>query len=145
MSGLLLGKIALITGTQLHQLILFVIFITLIHRYCIAGAGSGIARATCQLMAKEGAIIIAADRNVQSAKDTVSTLSKDENHLSLTLDVGIKESINNAAQIILNQFNEPPSVIVNCAGITRDNFLLKLSEEDFDDVININLKVYMIN
>lgn len=91
-------------------------------------------------MAKEGATIIAADRKVETAKETIASLSPN-NHLSLALDVGNNKSINKAAQTILEQYKTPPSVIVNCAGITRDNFLLKLSQEDFDDVININLKV----
>lgn len=42
---------------------------------------------------------------------------------------------------IVNDYNKPPSIVVNCAGITKDNFLLKMSEQDFDDVINVNLKV----
>lgn len=41
---------------------------------------------------------------------------------------------------VLKQFSRPPTVIVNSAGITRDNFLIKLSDNNFDDVINVNLK-----
>lgn len=41
---------------------------------------------------------------------------------------------------VTKQFSKPPTVIVNSAGITRDNFLVKLSDSNFDDVINVNLK-----
>jgi NAD(P)-dependent dehydrogenase (short-subunit alcohol dehydrogenase family) len=55
--------------------------------------------------------------------------------------VGEVSSIKSALKATLEHFSKPPSIIVNSAGITRDNFLLKLSHTDFDDVININLKV----
>lgn len=57
------------------------------------------------------------------------------------MDVGSSESVNKALSAAIDQFKRPPTVIVNSAGITRDGFLLKMSEEDFDSVINVNLKV----
>ncbi len=39
------------------------------------------------------------------------------------------------------RYFQPPSVCVNAAGITQDEFLLKMEEDDFDKVIKINLKV----
>lgn len=39
------------------------------------------------------------------------------------------------------EYKRTPSIAVNCAGITRDSFLLKMSEEDFKQVIDVNLKV----
>lgn len=55
--------------------------------------------------------------------------------------MGSSQSVNQALSAAIDQFKRPPTVIVNCAGITRDGFLLKMSEEDFDSVINVNLKV----
>lgn len=92
-------------------------------------------------MAREGATIIAADRKVETAKETISSLPKSESHLGLDVNVGDMKSIKDAASSIISRYQKPPTIIVNCAGITRDNFLLKLSQEDFDDVLNINLKV----
>lgn len=123
MSGLVLGKLAFVTG-----------------------AGSGIGRATCQVLAREGAQVIAADKNLKSAEETIATLpitSNNDNsigHSSVLVDVSDSNSIKSSLKKILGQFKKPPSIVVNCAGITRDNFILKLSEEDFDDVINVNLK-----
>jgi NAD(P)-dependent dehydrogenase (short-subunit alcohol dehydrogenase family) len=108
----------------------------------VTGAGSGIGRATCRILAREGASVIAADKNLNGAKDTVSTIPRttNQNHVPLELDVGEMSSIKSALKATLEHFSKPPSIIVNSAGITRDNFLLKLSHTDFDDVININLK-----
>lgn len=109
------------------------------------GAGSGIGRATCQVLAREGANVVAADRNEESAMQTVTTISKDsvpnQHHLPLILDVAQSASIKDALKTVVGVFKKSPSIIVNCAGITRDNFLLKLSEADFDEVIDVNLKV----
>lgn len=108
----------------------------------LIGAGSGIGRAACQVLAQQGASIIAADKNVKGAKEIIEEIkqaSKNQ-HLSIELDVDKSSSIKNALEQTIKTFKNPPSIIVNCAGITRDNFLLKLSEEDFDSVINVNLK-----
>ncbi|KAF5276827.1 hypothetical protein FQA39_LY06379 [Lamprigera yunnana] len=106
------------------------------------GAGSGIGRATCQVLAREGANIIAADLNLKAATDTVDLLNSQHkrDHFSVHLDVAKSDSVRTVLQKVLNKYGNPPTVIVNCAGITKDNFLLKLSEEDFDQVINVNLK-----
>lgn len=56
------------------------------------------------------------------------------------MDVTSSSDISATLQTVHNQFNRPPTIIVNGAGITRDNFLLKMSEMDFDSVINVNLK-----
>lgn len=53
----------------------------------------------------------------------------------LDMDVGSSKSVNQALSAAIDQFKRPPTVIVNSAGITRDGFLLKMSEED------VNLKV----
>lgn len=61
--------------------------------------------------------------------------------MSAEMDVSSQESISKSLAAILSKYQRPPSIIVNSAGITRDNFLLKMSESDFDAVINVNLKV----
>lgn len=90
-------------------------------------------------MNREGATIVAADQNVAAAKEVVSCLNGD-NHF-IELDVSSKQSVQNGIQSICSKFNSPPSIVVNSAGITKDNFVLKLDEEHFDDVIRVNLKV----
>ncbi|XP_031619507.1 estradiol 17-beta-dehydrogenase 8 [Contarinia nasturtii] len=104
----------------------------------IIGAGSGIGRAACRLLNRDGATIVAADRNAEAAKDVANSLSGDNQFIEL--EVSNKQSIQNGLQNILNKFDAPPTIIVNAAGIIRDNFILKLDEDYFDDVIRVNLK-----
>lgn len=82
---------------------------------------------------------MAADQNVAAAKEAVSCLNGN-NHF-IELDVSSKQSVQNGLQSICSKFNSPPSIVVNSAGITKDNFVLKLDEDHFDDVIRVNLKV----
>lgn len=104
------------------------------------GAGSGIGKAACQLFNKYGASVIAADNNFEAADKVVKSLNGQNQ--SLELEVSSKESVQNGLQSVLSTFKAPPTVIVNAAGILRDNFILKLTEDNFDDVIRINLKVF---
>lgn len=82
---------------------------------------------------------MAADQNVSAAKEAVSCLNGN-NHF-IELDVSSKQSVQNGLQSICSKFNSAPSIVVNSAGITKDNFVLKLEENHFDDVIRVNLKV----
>lgn len=61
-------------------------------------------------------------------------------HIALELDVSHSDSVNDALDKSLKTFSQAPTIVVNSAGITRDNFLLKLSVQDFDAVQNVNLK-----
>lgn len=62
------------------------------------------------------------------------------NHL-IDIDVASAESIQNGLKDIKSKYHTVPSIIVNAAGIIKDNFILKINEQDFDDVIRVNLKV----
>ncbi|KAG8231392.1 hypothetical protein J437_LFUL011328, partial [Ladona fulva] len=118
MLGCLSGKIALVTG-----------------------AGSGIGRAACIALYRDGATIIAADRNLNSAKATVELIAESKKD-SIPMELNVMDSANikKMFQEVKRHFSQPPSVIVNSAGITKDNFILKMDESDFDEVINVNLK-----
>jgi len=114
-STLLLGKLALITG-----------------------AGGGIGRAAAIRFAQEGATVIVTDRKFDQASQTAKKLGV--THLPLELDVTNPENIKNVIEEAINKYKRPPSITVNCAGITRDAFILKMDDSDFDLVLNVNLK-----
>ena len=61
-------------------------------------------------------------------------------------DISQRQSVINLADEIYSRTKIYPTIVVNAAGITRDTLLLKMREEDFDDVIRVNLKgTYLIN
>ena len=57
------------------------------------------------------------------------------------MDITKSENIHNVVKKILALYEKPPSIIVNCAGITMDSFMINMTEDSFDKVIDVNLKV----
>ncbi|XP_067112675.1 estradiol 17-beta-dehydrogenase 8 [Osmerus mordax] len=109
----------------------------------VTGGGSGIGRAVCQRLASEGATVVVADLNEDSANQTLGILTHDlkgQDHMAAAVDVSLKESVEKLVTSIQCRYFQPPSVCVNAAGITQDDFLLKMEEADFDKVIRVNLK-----
>ncbi|XP_066588382.1 (3R)-3-hydroxyacyl-CoA dehydrogenase [Prorops nasuta] len=105
----------------------------------VTGAGSGIGREICKVLATGGVKVIATDRNVSSAEETLSSL-RGNGHLALEMEVTNSLNIDKTLKIIRDHFVQPPTIVVNSAGVTRDNFVLSLTEDQFDEVINVNLK-----
>lgn len=61
--------------------------------------------------------------------------------MPLELDVTSPENVQSVIEEAINKYKRPPSITVNCAGITRDQFILKMDDSDFDLVLKVNLKV----
>ncbi|KAL8608122.1 hypothetical protein ACOMHN_016577 [Nucella lapillus] len=123
MAGMLAGRLALVTGS-----------------------GSGIGRAVCQAFAKEGAAIAAADINRQNVDETVSLLDTGVASRPYEVDVSSSTSVKAMIQQVHKDFSTTPCIAVNAAGITRDDFLLKMEEKHFDEVISVNLKgTFLVN
>ena len=60
--------------------------------------------------------------------------------MSVSSDVSQTQSVNECFKQVLDQYKKAPDIIVNSAGITKDVFMLRMKEEDFDKVIDVNLK-----
>lgn len=90
-------------------------------------------------MNREGATIIAADKNVDATQTTIKSLIGENQ--SVEIEVSSKQSVRDALDQIQTKYRTVPTIVVNAAGITRDNFILKLDEQSFDDVIRTNVKV----
>jgi 3-oxoacyl-[acyl-carrier protein] reductase len=106
----------------------------------ITGAGQGIGWATAQCFFEEGAIVIAMDRHSATLNERVA-LAKAEG-ITVTpyaVDVTQREKVDAAMNAIIAQHGRI-DVLVNNAGITADAQLRKMSEEQFDRVINVNVK-----
>jgi len=105
----------------------------------VTGGARGIGRAVCQILARDNARVVVSDLNLDSCLETQSSLRSDE-HFSVASDVSSRESVNECFKQILDKYKQAPDIIVNSAGITKDGFMLRMKEEDFDKVIDVNLK-----
>ncbi|XP_011430925.3 (3R)-3-hydroxyacyl-CoA dehydrogenase [Magallana gigas] len=106
----------------------------------VTGAGSGIGRAVCRVFASEGATVIGVDMNEKGMEETLAMIKDTGDHQSFQCDVSSSASVNNLLDKIKEKYSSAPQVAVNSAGITRDRTMMKLTEEDFDKVVNVNLK-----
>jgi len=106
----------------------------------ITGAAQGIGKAVAMGMAKEGANVAIADVNIESAQSTAQEVSAlGVKSIALKLDVSNQENVINAFKTFTGEFGSL-DILINNAGITRDGVLLRMKEEDWDAVLNINLK-----
>jgi 3-oxoacyl-[acyl-carrier protein] reductase len=107
----------------------------------ITGSGRGIGRATALRFAEEGAWVVVADMDLEEAQNVVDEITaKDGKALAVKVDVSSRPSVNAMVQATLDHFGGRIDVIVNNAGTIRDAQLIKMTEENFDLVIAINLK-----
>ena len=66
--------------------------------------------------------------------------------MTLNLDVSSNNSVDTAMKEMLEKYKTCPDAVVNSAGITMDGYLLKMTDDRFDKVIDVNLKgTYRIN
>lgn len=106
----------------------------------VTGAGQGIGRTTALLFAREGARVAIADINMTAAQAVADEIVRaDGQAKAIYLDVSRAESVEVAVRTVQESFGRI-DVLVNNAGITRDARMQKMTEEQFDAVINVNLK-----
>ncbi|KAK3878689.1 hypothetical protein Pcinc_016697 [Petrolisthes cinctipes] len=111
----------------------------------VTGGGSGIGRACCEVLAREGARVVAADINLQSSQETLSLLPGSQQHMAVGVDVSDKGSVEAAFKSIQKHYGEPPSLLVNSAGILALAPHTDTSEEEWMKIIDVNLKgTYLI-
>ncbi|CAI4228593.1 unnamed protein product [Auanema sp. JU1783] len=111
----------------------------------ITGGASGIGRAICQKFADQGAKVVVVDLQLASSNDVANSLGS-KGHTSFACDVSQAAQVNALKEFVLKNYNQSPAVVVNCAGITQDSTLLKMTEEKFDNVVAVNLKgTFLIN
>lgn len=107
----------------------------------VTGASRGIGKTIALSLAKEGAyVIVNYNGSEASAKDVISQIEACNGKGEIyQCDVSIFEQVKEMIDTIVTKHNRI-DIVVNNAGITRDNLLLKMPEEDFDKVIDTNLK-----
>jgi 3-oxoacyl-[acyl-carrier protein] reductase len=106
----------------------------------ITGGARGIGRAVALLFAKEGADIVIWDINLPEAEKTsrdIQALGRESQ--VLLVDITDSKKVQEAVNKILDKFAKV-DILVNNAGITKDNLLLRMSEAEWDAVLDVNLK-----
>lgn len=106
----------------------------------VTGASRGIGQSIAQKLGQQGAIVVGTATTENGAK-AISQYLSDTGYrgTGLVLDVNDTEQINSAIGIIRSQFGDI-NILVNNAGITRDNLLIRMKDEEWDDILETNLK-----
>lgn len=113
----------------------------------ITGAGSGIGRETAILFAKHGARVVIADVDEKGGNETVDQIKKIlSEHPDCTgdayfakLDISNREQTVQVAQEVVAKYGEI-DVLINNAGIVKDALVTKMTEDEWDKVIDVDLK-----
>ncbi len=101
----------------------------------ITGGAAGIGAATATRLAADGATVVVADYNEAAAQETASAVGG----IAVRCDVTSREDVE-AAVAAAVEHGGSLDILVTCAGIIRDNMLFKMTDEDWDAVIDTHLK-----
>lgn len=106
----------------------------------VTGASRGIGKGVAAKFAEEGAKVALVDINEEALTGTVSELKeKGYDVLGQVTDVADRTQVEAAVEAVVNDFGKV-DILVNNAGVIRDNMLFKMSDEDWDLVMNVHLK-----
>src|SRR5262245_48403093 len=107
----------------------------------VTGGSRGIGRAICQIMAREGAsVVVNFTASEEHAKAVVTSIVEAGGRaIAFKADVASRPAVELMVSEATQQFG-PIDILVNNAGILRSGSTLKLKEDDFDEMIDVNLK-----
>ena len=106
----------------------------------VTGAAQGIGKAVALLLARNGADIVVSDINLEKAEETAKEIeSIGRKAMAIKVNVANLNDVEQMVEAILEKFGKI-DILVNNAGITRDKLILRMTEEDWDAVLNVNLK-----
>jgi 3-oxoacyl-[acyl-carrier protein] reductase len=105
----------------------------------VTGASRGIGAAIADLLGAQGATVIGTATS-ESGAAAISARMADKNIAGkgLALNVNDAEAVDAAVKMITTEFGAP-TILVNNAGITRDNLMMRMKDDEWNDVINTNL------
>ncbi|HEV2218642.1 MAG TPA: 3-oxoacyl-ACP reductase FabG [Candidatus Dormibacteraeota bacterium] len=101
----------------------------------VTGGGRGIGAATAELFAREGAKVVVSDMDEAPAREVADPIKG----LAIACDVTKREAVEAMIDRTVKELGRL-DVLVTCAGIIRDNLLFKMSDDDWDAVIDTHLK-----
>lgn len=101
----------------------------------VTGASRGIGKGIALELARAGAKVVCIATRKENAEETAAEISG----TAFGLDVSDSSAVDRVFDEITKEVG-PPSILVNNAGITRDGLVIRMKDEDWDQVINVNLK-----
>ncbi len=107
----------------------------------VTGGKSGIGKAIAALLAERGADVVLANRDLRGAIQTAEEIQRATQRRVIAIETDVSQ-ITSANQLIdaaLHEFGRI-DILINNAGVTRDNLIIRMDEDEWDAVININLK-----
>jgi 3-oxoacyl-[acyl-carrier protein] reductase len=105
----------------------------------VTGASRGIGLGIAQTLQKAGAIVIGTATTEEGAHRLNDLLNVDGKSFALALNVKNPTSIEQLLETIQQRTSSTPSILVNNAGITRDNLFMRMKDEEWDEIIDTNL------
>jgi len=106
----------------------------------VTGASKGIGKAMAKLFAKAGAHVVCISRKADALKAVVDSIKTEGGFASYNaFDVSSLNEFEKNINSIIDEYNSI-DILVNNAGVTRDKLIMRMNEEDWNHVININLK-----
>jgi 3-oxoacyl-[acyl-carrier protein] reductase len=104
----------------------------------VTGGSRGIGLAVSHALASDGWRVAVIGRNEERAQGAAAALAG-EGHMGFSCDVSDAEAASALVKEVAAQIG-PVAALINNAGITRDNILLRMSDEEWDEVMRVNLK-----
>ncbi len=107
----------------------------------VTGGSRGIGKAIAEEFARGGASVVIASRGIELARATAAEIeaASGQTVTAMQLDVSDFDAAQDFAKSVKGEFDRI-DILVNNAGITRDNIIMRLKEQDWDQVIDTNLK-----
>lgn len=106
----------------------------------VTGAARGIGAAVAKRLSEDGFAVAALDLDEAACKDIVSVIeSAGGRALAVAVDVADQEAVEAGVRRVVDEL-APPTVLVNNAGVIRDNLLFKMTTQDWDTVADVHLR-----
>jgi 3-oxoacyl-[acyl-carrier protein] reductase len=106
----------------------------------VTGAARGIGAGTAKRLARNGMAVAIFDLNEADCADTVTEIEKAGGRaIAAAADVSKTDQVEAAVEKVVSELGEP-TVLVNNAGVTRDNLLFKMNDNDWDTVLGVHLR-----
>jgi 3-oxoacyl-[acyl-carrier protein] reductase len=106
----------------------------------VTGGAQGIGRAIALLLAQKGADIVISDINFEKAQEVALEIeTAGRKAMAVRTNVADINDVEHMVEAIMERFGQI-DILINNAGIARDKLILRMTEEDWDAVLNVNLK-----